>query len=519
MGFANPPATQDDTEHLYTILMGWRARLRAIEHLDWCKEHAAARLSEPFDGKRNQGKFFSVRALKHDESPIDDTPAHHCVEIVRKIDGRKWTFHRVSADYAGGEWADNDQYAMDRLAASDGLLRGDAMGDDEFEEWEKWSDAQAKAAKANAPRSFEFTLYCDIDCNVYKDWIIEDWLGVGELSVVFAPPKSAKSVFVSEAACRVANGAEFFGLKTKRGGVLYVAAERGKLVKRRLAAFRRRHNVDDIPMGVIEGVFDLCSSKGDANAIVETAKNLAKATGVDVVWIIIDTVAQVLGSGDENSGKDMGALIRNLHLIQTLSNAHVTAIHHTPVYDPNRLRGHSSLFGALDTKIKVERTADGYIATLDGANDGEIGTQLAFRLESVELGRHPETGKVTTSPVVVPIEAPEKEQPKAKAKKEPRSITTFRTAYMEVVAAGKAEEIKFGDASHNAVRLADLRAEFNSRYATDAEDSEKRSDALRAAFKRALKEALDREFGTRAIDDIEWVWSIPGRGPVAFRPK
>jgi hypothetical protein len=312
-------------------------------------------------------------------------------------------------------------------------------------------------------------------------------------------------------------------LKTKRGSVLYVAAERGKLVKRRLAAFRKRHNVDDIPMAVIEGVFDLCSSKGDAQAIVETAKNLAKATGVNVAWIIIDTVAQVLGSGDENSGKDMGALIRNLHLIQTLSCAHVTAIHHTPVYDPNRLRGHSSLFGALDTKIKVERTADGYIATLDGANDGEIGTKLAFRLESVELGRHPETGKVTTSPVVVPMEVPE-QQPKdgKKAqKKEPRSTTTFRTAYMKVVAAGKAQQIEAGGGTfHNAVRVDDLRAEFNARYVTGAgttDDPEKRRNALKAAFKRGFEDAIIWEFATKSIDDEEWIWSVPGRGPYGFR--
>ena len=86
----------------------------------------------------------------------------------------------------------------------------------------------------------------------------------------------------------------------------------------------------------------------DADRIIATAKALARATGLPVVWIIIDTLNRALAGGDENSSKDMGAVISAVDRIQRATGAHCSLIHHVPVDRTDRMRGHGSVLGAVD---------------------------------------------------------------------------------------------------------------------------------------------------------------------------
>ena len=253
--------------------------------------------------------------------------------------------------------------------------------------------------------AFPVTLYRDIEPEPRKLWMVDGILGAGELSVVYGAPGSGKSVLVGDAACHVATATEWFGRRVEPGVVLYVAAERAKLVERRFAAFRRHHQLDDAALAVVAGVFNLVAGHDDSQRLISTAQAVAAQFKMPIAWIIIDTTAQVMGGGDENSGKDMGAFVANLARIQTGTGAHVTAVHHVPHFAPDRMRGHGALIGAVDTSILVEKTADGNrIASVKKANDGPDDAAIGFDLESVTLAVDDETGAETTAPVVVPLD-------------------------------------------------------------------------------------------------------------------
>ena len=157
------------------------------------------------------------------------------------------------------------------------------------------------------------------------------------------------------------------------------------LVKRRLAAFRTHHAVDEIPLAVASGHVDLRTSSESAEEIVEHAKRLADIGEASTTLILIDTVSRALAGGDENSPKDMGSLVGNLGLIQEATGAHVAVLHHIPADGSQRLRGHGALLGACDTTIKVESLAGCRTATVDKVNDGPDGERVTFDLKSVEL--------------------------------------------------------------------------------------------------------------------------------------
>lgn len=253
------------------------------------------------------------------------------------------------------------------------------------------------------PKRRPFTLLRDIDGAPRKEHLIKDVLGKGELSFVYGPPASGKSVLVADMAAHVAAGMDWMGHRVTAGAVLYIAAERGGLVLRRLAAWKKHHAVADAPLAVVASNFDLWSSRHHANEIVEIAKDVTAATGAPVLWIIVDTVAQCLPGGDENSGKDMGALVANLAYLQERTGAHVTGVHHVPHGDQARMRGHGVLLGAADSTFSVEKDEASSLRTFQTrkANDGPGDIKINFTLESVELGTDDDTGDVTTAPVVI----------------------------------------------------------------------------------------------------------------------
>jgi hypothetical protein len=164
-----------------------------------------------------------------------------------------------------------------------------------------------------------FTLFADIDKEPRKRWVVQGFLGEGELSCDFGPPSAGKSILVADRGAHVAAGRAWFGHRVGPCGVLHVAAERAAVVKRRYAAFRRHHDLwGDLPLAVVGGSVNLCTSRDDAKRLIEYCGKLRELTSVEVGLITIETVNRVLAGGDENSPRDMGALVSHLAVMPVI---------------------------------------------------------------------------------------------------------------------------------------------------------------------------------------------------------
>ena len=104
---------------------------------------------------------------------------------------------------------------------------------------------------------------------------------------------------------------------------------------------------------------------------------------------------------DENSSKDMGAVIEGAKTLQRLTNGLIVLVAHTGKDGAKGLRGHSSLFAALDAAVLVERNGDARSWKVDKAKDGRDGETHYFRLNVVEVGMD-EDGDIITSCVAIP---------------------------------------------------------------------------------------------------------------------
>lgn len=253
------------------------------------------------------------------------------------------------------------------------------------------------------PEPLPFTLFGDIKTDIDKEWLCVGLIGAGELSALYGAPGSGKSVLGGSLAVNIARGTDWMGRKVRQGATVIVAAERMQLTKRRLGAERKRSGPDSLPVAIVPGPLDLCHGKQDTERLIALMESVAKETGQPVVFVLIDTVSQVLCGGDENHPKYMGAFISNVTRIIQETGAHVMLVHHSPADNPQKLRGHTSLLAACDTTILISKAGQFRRAEVMKANDAEEGVAFTFDLESVELGKDHD-GKVTMAPVVVPVE-------------------------------------------------------------------------------------------------------------------
>jgi hypothetical protein len=253
-------------------------------------------------------------------------------------------------------------------------------------------DARMNPTRSQPKKPYKMVLARDVTIEgTVKSFLIDGFLGRDEISIWYGPPECGKSTAKIDAACHVATGRPWCGRAVLRGPVLYVAAERGQTVKRRILAWRLEHGVHDFPLAVIDDTVDLRTGKVDADRIIAAAKALGTLSGQPVVWIIFDTLSRVLAGGDENSSRDMGLLVLSIDRIYRETGAHCSLVHHVPLGNDGRMRGHGAAPGAADTTVRVEKQNGIVTVAIDKGSDlpEDEKPRLFFRFRSVILTQEP----------------------------------------------------------------------------------------------------------------------------------
>lgn len=125
------------------------------------------------------------------------------------------------------------------------------------------------------------------------------------------------------------------------------------------------------------------------------------AGGRDGGLLVIDTLNRAAPGTDENSSADMGQLIEACKDAQRRLGGMVLLVHHTGKDGTKGLRGHSSLYAALDAAIEVSRNDARREWSVAKSKDDVDGGRQAFALRVVELSDD-ENGEPVTSCVVEP---------------------------------------------------------------------------------------------------------------------
>jgi len=228
--------------------------------------------------------------------------------------------------------------------------------------------------------------------------------------MIFGESGCGKTFWTLDLGLHIAAGLEFFGHCVTRGRVIYIAAEAGRSIKKRIAAWAEAQQLgdqQDVNFSAIVSPVDLChlDEKGD-----DVDRLAAAVEAADLV--IVDTVSRALAGGNENAPDDMGAFVTALDRLREKLKCTIIAVHHVGKDASLGGRGHSLLHCAVDTEIKIERHANGVCtAAVTKQRDGPGGTKLAFTLRPIELGEDQDGDPVTSCVVETADHVP---PPKAK---------------------------------------------------------------------------------------------------------
>lgn len=212
-------------------------------------------------------------------------------------------------------------------------------------------------------------------------WLIENIIPEGSLCALYGPPESTKSFIAIDLALCVATGRAWHGHLVLRGFVLYVAAEGGPGLSKRVRAWLIASNLpaSDADVAWLIESMTVAGTSEDMSTLLERIDGEMERIPS---LIIIDTLARCF-EGDENQQEDMGAFIAGLDTLRHRYGAAVLTVHHTRL-GGDRERGNTALRGGTDTMISVSRGDNGIIQLeCTKQKDAEHFPSLEFTLRQV----------------------------------------------------------------------------------------------------------------------------------------
>jgi hypothetical protein len=360
--------------------------------------------------------------------------------------------------------------------------------------------------------AYPLQAFADIQLDLtQRPYLVKGVIPNAGLTVVWGPPKCYKSFGATDIALHIALNWEYRGLKVRQAPVVYVALEGQRGFPDRIEAFKRQHGVSTAPFYLLATSLDLVKKCDQLIASIraQLGETLPGA-------VFLDTLNRSL-VGSESKDEDMAAYLSAAEKVAAQLSCAVIIVHHCGI-DASRPRGHTSLTGAVESQIKVERPDDyTVIMTVEYAKDFEEGTKIVSRLEKVILGIDAD-GDKCTSLAVLPVDTATAssviktaEKSKfGKAKRETKGQRAFSDALNETLDnLGKFITPRAGMTEVKAAKVSDIRAEFDKRYVVDNPEPDKARHNKGVQFNRQLNSARSAlSYGTGNVEGADWMWKL-----------
>lgn len=233
------------------------------------------------------------------------------------------------------------------------------------------------------------------------DWLMERVLPLGAVSVIYGQPETGKSFIALDWAMCVSEGMPWLGVyRTKQTPVIYIAAEGGTGIKKRVRAWMQNYGVQNLAAMYWQVVPLLIREEGVLERTLDKLDD--DINGINPGLIVFDTLSRSFSSGDENSSEDMAHFVDKIIDLSTRKGTAALIVHHTNAAG-TRERGHGSLRGNVNTMFRCASTQNGdrKLVSVTLENDKQK--------DDAKLGDiHLDVKLVESSLVLVAGEAPER---------------------------------------------------------------------------------------------------------------
>jgi len=236
-------------------------------------------------------------------------------------------------------------------------------------------------------------------------WLIEGII-LEECNIaVFGAPESGKSFLALDWALHIAMAGRFKHWQGREisspGPVVYVHAEGFGSVQNRIRAWAIANGVDltdaELRNAGFLGYPVNFLDEADIWQAMYAMRRFCAEIGAPPKLMVIDTLAQCFGDGDENNQKDMNSFVASMDSFRSAFQDHPLArlvIHHTGWQAKERSRGSIVLPGNVDTVVQFkapdQRVSYGKSKKITLINkkqkDGERFQDIELNLVKIDLG-------------------------------------------------------------------------------------------------------------------------------------
>jgi hypothetical protein len=227
------------------------------------------------------------------------------------------------------------------------------------------------------------------------EWLVQNIFTDRAFVTVYGPSGDGKSFLALDWALSIATGSSWQEREVKQGAVVYVAAEGGRAIKNRVAAWMQEHGLAKVPDAffLLEGI-QVRDSEELAALITRLDEHPVKPR-----LIVLDTFARCFVGGEENSAKEVGEFIDGVGRLQDATGAAVLLVHHTGKGGSEMERGSSALRGAADVMVKVFKEKGIVTVSNNKQKDAPDFEDIKLRLQQIQVNLE----QATTSCVLVAV--------------------------------------------------------------------------------------------------------------------
>ncbi|MCP5233882.1 MAG: AAA family ATPase [Zoogloeaceae bacterium] len=333
---------------------------------------------------------------------------------------------------------------------------------------QRGQDPLVRMDRQGRPQAFTLLTLAELEAaSANVSWLVKGIVPADSLGVIFGGSGTFKSFIALDFSLHVAHRMPWLGRKTRGGPVIYIAAEGGTGLARRIKAWHKSRKLDpaSAEMRVLPIAVDMLA---DADAVMASVMALRIVPAL----VIVDTMSQTF-SGEENSAQEVGNYLRTLQgNFRAVWHCAVGVVHHSGHQATERPRGSSAIRANTDWMFGVFRDEQQMLATVEchKQKDGENFEPLTFGLDAVELG-FDEDGDPVSSLVAKYLQGDEESA--RKASESSKEVRGHLGSLFQMTSLGM---------SVQALRMAFY----------DYLPANKSADDKGRTFRRALKEAQER---------------------------
>lgn len=213
-------------------------------------------------------------------------------------------------------------------------------------------------------------------------WAVKHLVPERSIGFIFGASGTFKSFVALDYALHRCYGMAWLGRKTRRSTPIYLAAEGGAGLIRRIKAWHKDRGMvwQDCPMKVVIVPLTLKTQASMLRVAVEE-------TGIQPGDLIVDTMSQTF-SGNENSNDEVAEFLRVLGTeLRDGIGCTVWVVHHTGHTATERPRGASAIIANIDFAFGVFRDDKEMLATMEfvKVKDEERPPSVSFEMRKVEV--------------------------------------------------------------------------------------------------------------------------------------